>query len=139
MDKHTPGPWEVGRGTKEALFSWGGQIIAKSDDGDYFIIVSCNQNYPKLAEANARRIVACVNACEGIPTAILEGDSTEKRDWKAVYADNATLTARVNELQELLVESLYLLCGGRNNPVAVIDYKERTKKALVEIEGEGHA
>ncbi len=68
--QHTPEPWKIGDG-KPPFASWAGQILGQHSDGE-FILATCNQNYPEDAKANARRIVACVNACRGIPTEDLE-------------------------------------------------------------------
>lgn len=68
MSKHTPEPWRVGRpgavvsdtpvpgmGGSDAVEYYGGHLIGES-----------------IIEANARRIVACVNACRGLGTDELE-------------------------------------------------------------------
>ena len=68
MSNHTPEPWRVGRpgavvsdtpvpgmGGSDAVEYYGGHLIGES-----------------IIEANARRIVACVNACRGIGTDELE-------------------------------------------------------------------
>lgn len=65
MSEHTKEPWSQGDGSRNMIYAWKGQVLVFTDDG-YRIIVSCNQNYPEEAEANARRIVACVNALKGI-------------------------------------------------------------------------
>lgn len=65
MSKHTKEPWVQGDCSRNMIYAWKGQVLVFTDDG-YRIIVSCNQNYPEEAEANARRIVACVNACAGM-------------------------------------------------------------------------
>ena len=69
MSNHTPEPWRVGRpftvvsdtpvpemGGSDAVEYYGGHLIGES-----------------IIEANARRIVACVNACEGMRNDELEG------------------------------------------------------------------
>jgi len=55
-------------------------------------------------KADARRIVACVNACAGIPTETLESSPIELERWKAVYTDNVKLFAQREELIEVLKE-----------------------------------
>ena len=68
MSKHTPEPWILGRactvvsdtpvpgmGGSDAVEYYGGHLIGES-----------------IVDANARRIVACVNACAGLPTEQLE-------------------------------------------------------------------
>lgn len=59
MSKHTQEPWKV--------CHW-------KDDRRGFEIADRNQNRVgfDMTEANARRIVACVNACAGLPTEQLE-------------------------------------------------------------------
>ena len=69
MSNHTPEPWRVGRpftvvsdtpvpemGGSYAVEYYGGHLIGES-----------------IIEANARRIVACVNACAGMMNDELEG------------------------------------------------------------------
>ena len=71
VDEHTPEPWEK-NGTNVAKKGTGAtsgwpidyDLIANLFDDEYI----ANPN----AEQDARRIVACVNACAGIPTAALE-------------------------------------------------------------------
>lgn len=59
--KHVPGPWEL---------SPSGQFVRKDTKGDgYLVICQVNRNWHTSKEtqiANAQRIVACVNAMEGI-------------------------------------------------------------------------
>ncbi|MGY4028272.1 hypothetical protein ACW5WQ_20365 [Aeromonas rivuli] len=56
MSQHTPVPWlKVGK-----------FVAAHSPLNDVFYVCQCDE------EHDARRIVACVNACEGIPTEDLE-------------------------------------------------------------------
>lgn len=64
--KHTPGPWRVSLGDTIAA---GDRLIA-----DCEMTPHSKRPAPLNQEdaANARRIVACVNACEGISTEQLE-------------------------------------------------------------------
>lgn len=59
--KHVPGPWEL---------SPSGQFVRKDTKGDgHLVICEVNRNWHTSKEtqiANAQRIVACVNAMEGI-------------------------------------------------------------------------
>lgn len=60
--QHTPGPWSV---ESDGLsITMAGQVVASSIGPDY----AGNEE----KKANARRIVACVNACEGISTEDLQ-------------------------------------------------------------------
>jgi hypothetical protein len=60
--QHTPGPWTAeldahGRGRVKGNGCWVATTWTNADDDSH-------KRYP--AEANARRLVACLNACEGI-------------------------------------------------------------------------
>ena len=59
---HAPEPWHVDDGGDGEIMLWGGAgSVEDPDIGEIY------------AMDNARRIVACVNACAGIPTERLEG------------------------------------------------------------------
>lgn len=58
-DLHTAGPWEVTDGRFIRQSATPRHVIARVSKSD-------------AMGANARRIVACINACEGIPTEALE-------------------------------------------------------------------
>lgn len=62
--KHTPGPWEV-----EPVYNFG---ISREGDTHLHTIAQMRGSIDKR-KTNARRIVACVNACEGMnPEAVPE-------------------------------------------------------------------
>lgn len=97
MSEHTKEPWqirvestcsgawlhiykELDDGDELALFDSGTVYVFDHEKHGFDIAVTYNEN-PSLWKktddcdeiyANARRIVACVNACEGIPTEVLE-------------------------------------------------------------------
>ena len=48
-----------------------GRILAEID-GDLWVVADTNHHLPDCGKADARRIVACVNACAGIDTDALE-------------------------------------------------------------------
>lgn len=77
--KHTPGPWHVGRKVGNMIYARDGlDVIAECD--------SSIDDVPRsVGEANARRIVACVNACEGISTADLESGAVKAREILAAH------------------------------------------------------
>jgi hypothetical protein len=66
------------------------------------------------AKANARRIIACVNACEGVESEALNTGIVKhwyeladySPDFDAVKEQNATLTARIAELEKELKNCL---------------------------------
>lgn len=70
--KHTPGPWAWDGSTKAWTYAkdanktgWTLDVFDLAETGDP------STDY-ETAKANARRIVACVNACEGISTHDIE-------------------------------------------------------------------
>lgn len=74
MSKHAPGPWATGPlETSEGLRIW---QIDKSGNVKgivgFVIQRKPSREIDEETEANARRIVACVNACEGVDTEWLE-------------------------------------------------------------------
>ena len=95
MSNHTKGPWSV-----EVDGNTGLVYICHPETEDDTTTV----NY-ELTKDDANRIVACVNACDGIPTKVLEFDSLELRGWKSVYAEKIILTNKVSDLEALLLES----------------------------------
>lgn len=72
-DKHTAEPWQVGRGSR---IEAGGYIVADMTHRPVFSGALAPKPRPS-AEADARRIVACVNACAGISTEALERASVK--------------------------------------------------------------
>jgi hypothetical protein len=75
--RHTPEPWRLGklsniRDYDKVLETVGPhQIVVDNEFGPY-VLADCNMNFKDDAIANARRIVACVNACAGLDTELLE-------------------------------------------------------------------
>lgn len=66
--EHTPEPWKA----KD------GGLIGPTDRPSIAQVLSKGtEQGDELARANARRIVACVNACKGIPTDFLENENLE--------------------------------------------------------------
>ena len=69
--KHTPEPWKC----------FGNNVSAFAGDDSITICLTVqnhNPNYYCDQEANSRRIVACVNACEGLSQDALDGGWTAK-------------------------------------------------------------
>lgn len=64
MTQHTQGQWELDYPDELHIFSETGAGIADAFDSDE---IQHNER-----AANMRRIVACVNACKGIPSEVLE-------------------------------------------------------------------
>lgn len=62
--EHTPEPWKIGAY---------GMVVARGEHGGIVIADVPRTDGDPAAEANARRIVACVNAFAGISTEAIEG------------------------------------------------------------------
>lgn len=80
-DKYTPGPWTYDkpnwRGERASDHNWHVSGDRHEDEEGSVLatavaVVVGSATSGGIAEANARRIVACVNACKGIDTATLE-------------------------------------------------------------------
>ncbi|MBP4059581.1 hypothetical protein [Aeromonas sp. Prich7-2] len=68
MSKHTPEPWVIWNGG-DGIMMYG----REPKRGGVALAMCCNELVSgRTAIANARRIVACVNACRGLPTDELE-------------------------------------------------------------------
>ena len=74
--KHTPEPWFWDQGDIGEEYS-ALYCDIYVDLGD-FIVASVNHTDVPIGRANAARIVACVNACAGIPTEQLEAGCVRK-------------------------------------------------------------
>lgn len=105
--EHTKEPWYQGN-------DWGECEIFGDDD---VLIADCTC---ENTIANARRIVACVNACEGIKTEALEKDSVigllknQERTMHQAEADRDKWKAMAVELGEVLKELAILMENTRD-------------------------
>lgn len=114
--QHTPGRLTV-RG--------GYSIYA--DDGKTPVADTCLTNsVPDNDEANARRLVACWNACEGIDTETLEKEP-EMKKWVASYLERAR---QRNELLEALNGLLAYFESGNSVPVSQATIKATSAEVL---------
>lgn len=98
--KHTPEPWSVA----EESFDNDGihESVIRGLDGRAAIAVTLEfgENNPGMREANARRIVACVNACAGASIESLEEVALHAHPHSAVIAVRCIYAER--ERDELL-------------------------------------
>lgn len=110
---HTKEPWRVGRLTHPRYFATvketiGPHQVAVDVDEWPLVIADCNINFPEDAKANARRIVACVNACAGIPIDMLEAMPSGPASLLPMYA---RLENQRDELMAALVKAEEWLSG----------------------------
>lgn len=98
--QHTPTPWRVsGNGTMRFIDASVGNGIAQE-------VATCMRVEHGDMEANVRRIVACVNACEGLATEYLETVGLPEFAGKTLCADLAQ-----QELQRVTAQSDQLLAA----------------------------
>lgn len=98
MSAHTPEPWVIAEGITHI---W----IRDNDGGD--TVFALHREDDRDAEANARRIVACVNACAGID------DPAQYIAVARGLADDAEVILDLNEAMEnALRECLAVLHPG---------------------------
>lgn len=125
---HTPEPWRLGRLSHildydRVLETVGPhQIVVDNEFGPY-VLADCNMNFKDDAIANARRIVACVNACAGVPLEWLEsgldGCVQGVREERDQYqSDNVTLRTAIQtqaeEAAKLMAQRDELLAAAKN-------------------------
>jgi hypothetical protein len=86
--KHTPETWRA-----DGRRFYAGETLVGTIDGGY-----------RNDDADARRIVACINACEGISTVILEHaattDAVDRLRLLALHAQYAALTQPREHLRD---------------------------------------
>lgn len=124
--KHTPTPWRVGRpgtvvsdshiehgpGGCDCVEYYGGHLIAES-----------------ITSANSRRIVACVNACEGIST-----ESLERSD---VIASMQGERRRLETQRDDLLTALHRLLCAADAQAITLDERAAARAAIAKAEGAG--
>jgi hypothetical protein len=108
MSGHTEEPWIISDEDSDC-------ITAKSREGMAEIcIVETGFSEPFNSEqvANARRIVACVNACAGIPTDVIENFSAtgnlfakQGKDWLSDVQQRDELLAALKGLVDCISET----------------------------------
>lgn len=102
QQKHTPGPWHIDFDDCEADIHSGFGMVAKT--------MGHGKEQDDEGRANARRIAACVNACEGVRTEHLENNlpivelvgrhSEALREIEALKAERAGLVDDINALKD---------------------------------------
>lgn len=118
--QHTPEPWVI----DETDFD----IVAITDNLNVYV----NGSFDSISKPDLRRIVACVNACSGIPTQELEAQSGEfltasqivaRRECWQVERERERLAAQVAELEANLAHA----------DAACADYKAQVAELLAAL------
>ena len=89
MSKHTPEPWQAHQDASGDVFI--------SSAATSFHIAEIGSEDDDTAIPDARRIVACVNACKGVDTDLLEAGELDKPTM-LVMQENKDLKRRCDEL-----------------------------------------
>lgn len=92
--KHTPGPWRYCPANN-------GHMIAGAKPGYLAEVRDCGSGD---VHANARRIVACVNACEGLDTYLLENSG----DIASAATAQAKYIQKIERQRDQLLEAILL-------------------------------
>ena len=98
--KHTPEPWEFGYGQTREFGMCLGIGLNSAPDWHVVAVVSPADSVNHADEANARRIVACVNACAGCATEVLE--TAPVGFFNSTYGHPKYLEEITNQRDELL-------------------------------------
>lgn len=72
-EKHTSGPWQARADNENPFSAWSVYGVSTWGSSEFICQTSGN------CTANAKRIVACVNACEGISTQEIDGGWTARK------------------------------------------------------------
>lgn len=99
-EMHTQEPWMVDPDNRPG-YEWNNHIVSATDPNQTICFMT-HDNTPENieGEANARRIVACVNACKGIKTESLE---MEVLSWITDETGESSLKRERDELLAVLV------------------------------------
>lgn len=93
--KHTPGPW-FSQYDDNGFYGIGSDVVS--------LRLAFTHGEGDTDAANARRIVACVNACEGVPTEVLEANRSGGLPWSVPeqLEELAVRKALLEALKEIL-------------------------------------
>lgn len=125
--QHTPEPWELDERDRISDIADGSGfhavgpfvIVAPDEDGELAVVAEIQDDVPGgLAEANASRIVACVNACAGldpaaIPALVAAAERVIDRTPTSLEGGTETLLDLLHENREALRAALQT-CKGAN-------------------------
>lgn len=144
MNEHTKEPWSV---AEEAFDNDGiHESVIRGLDGRAAIAVTLEfgPNNPGMREANARRIVACVNACAGITTEVLEQMPSGPASLLPMYSRLEQQRDKLlAALEELLSGTMSMPNRGRATEGkwttinALTDTVEKARSVVAEAKGEG--
>ena len=103
-EQHTTEPWAIDPDDRPNM-QWNNHIVSEANQ-DIAICFMAHDGTEdnECGEANARRIVACVNACAGYATEELEQATLDKRHRHEIIADLVKSNKQRDELLAALEE-----------------------------------
>ena len=113
-EQHTPGRLKA---IKHSIYS---------DDDGHSVAMTFLISQSEHDEANARRLVACWNACEGLDTETLEKEP-QMKNWVASYLER---TRQRDELLAALNGLLAYFESGNSVPVSQATIKSNSAEVL---------
>lgn len=109
--KHTPGPWVVGPSFEEDGFVEV-PIGVPTDAGYFTVAVAIGGMNPDAQIANAARIAACVNWCDGLDTEGLDLAASIGRSAKVSINDSVNMELSLISQRDELLEALHrMVCN----------------------------
>ncbi len=135
MSEHTPGPWTVNPECLTAVIKAGGSKKSIANATDFS--PNCSSSEYDERDANARRIVVCVNACEGLSSEALERLGTLDRASVAAAARRNEMVIRLHESNAELLEALKDLREAiqSRGVVSTVKALKKTDAAIAKAEG----
>lgn len=120
MSKHTPEPW---------IYIGNGDIVARSENycGGEKDIASVFLTVNDEDEENASRIVACVNACAGLPTKWLKKNRIQDR-----WSDELKSAPKCNG-EFVRGSEFQAICDQRNQLLEALDHIAQTIDRQLEL------
>lgn len=126
MNQHTPEPWSID--SEESPLDYEMDYWVTSDDLDRVCLA--------VTYANARRIVACVNACDGISTECLETRLVDPfTSVRGLTEQRDELLAALKEYIEAADETV----RGEDGVAAMLRFGEADKAARAAIAKAGQS
>lgn len=125
MSDHSPEPWHV-------IDTCARRFI---NDADGKGVASASMrveavNGLELAEANAERIVACVNACAGIPTSYIAG----KQVQCVIENGQCLLHVKADDLRPFAIE-VHKCSGYTVTPPSKLDLSDKISRSMPDSKG----
>lgn len=139
MTQHTTEPWKVS--LEDSTPEWsvitaaGGRVVANvNEETGPELIAGVPVMRVMPGELNARRIVACVNACRGLPT-----DELEQKGL--VAAVGSELLVLDQNLEDLLTElgEIQRIASGSNMTHNMMVIRNRCADAIAKFKAKGDA